>query len=273
MLELEHGYPAVDVHTTLAPEDGRDRGWSVAPDRLERELRQAGIARSLVRPPQATASSYVAANNWVARVAVDRPLVAAARINGTRSPSGEPLDRLRRRVQGREDWHTTPDDVEQYAYDDRFAAFALAPASDGLPGPDVLASLEAVGRPLFIDGTGVPVERLRERLLDRSFPVVVGHFGGRTADHEQMAAAIEACASHDEWYLETSFVQDRTLLERALLEHPDRVLFGSGAPTAHPNVAVMAILTLDVSEDLLRRALWKNTARVLDVLDPRQTDY
>jgi predicted TIM-barrel fold metal-dependent hydrolase len=46
------------------------------------------------------------------------------------------------------------------------------------------------------------------------------------------------------------------------------VLFGSGAPSAHPNVGVMEILTLDVSEDKMHRAFSKNAARVIDALAP-----
>jgi predicted TIM-barrel fold metal-dependent hydrolase len=50
------------------------------------------------------------------------------------------------------------------------------------------------------------------------------------------------------------------------MQHPDRVLFGSGAPDAHPNVAVMQVLTLDVSEDKMRRAFSKNATRVVPAL-------
>jgi predicted TIM-barrel fold metal-dependent hydrolase len=68
--------------------------------------------------------------------------------------------------------------------------------------------------------------------------------------------------------VDTSFVRFRDVLERALLEHPDRVLFGSGAPESHPNVGVMEVLTLDVSEDAMRRAFSKNPARVVAELGP-----
>jgi len=57
-------------------------------------------------------------------------------------------------------------------------------------------------------------------------------------------------------------------LERAIIEHPDRVLFGSGAPSAHPNVAVMEILTLDVPEDAMKKVFSKNPVRVVEELAP-----
>jgi len=45
------------------------------------------------------------------------------------------------------------------------------------------------------------------------------------------------------------------------------VLFGSGAPAVHPNVAVMEVLTLDVSEDAMRRVFERNAARLASALD------
>jgi predicted TIM-barrel fold metal-dependent hydrolase len=50
------------------------------------------------------------------------------------------------------------------------------------------------------------------------------------------------------------------------MEHPDRVLFGSGAPASHPNVAIMEILTLDVPEDAMRKVFTNNPERVIDEL-------
>jgi predicted TIM-barrel fold metal-dependent hydrolase len=63
-------------------------------------------------------------------------------------------------------------------------------------------------------------------------------------------------------------VRYRDVLEDAVREHPDRVLFGSGAPTVHPNVAVMEVLTLDVPEDAMTRVFSKNASRVVDALAP-----
>ena len=268
MLELEHGYPAVDAHTRLAPDAGsQDRGYMVAPDRLERELRQAGIVRSLVATPPGP-EDYVGPNNWVARVAVDRPFVPAARIAGSEPMVAGRLERVRAAVSGDEREGTSPADAERYGYGDRFQAFVLDPVVDGLPNRDLLDTLEDVGLPVVVDAWdgGLP-----DRLLEWSFPLVLAGFGGGGRD--QIASVVDACGSHDQLYLDTRFVRHRDVLERALLEHPDRVVFGSGAPACHPDVAVMEILTLDVSEDLLRRALWKNAARVIPALDPGATDF
>jgi len=107
-----------------------------------------------------------------------------------------------------------------------------------------------------------------ETLLDRSFPVILAHFGGHPLDRDRMDRAIDLLEHHDTLYLDTSAVRYRAQLERAIMEHPDRVLFGSGTPAVHPSVAVMEILTLDVPEDAMRRVFSANPGRVVDALAP-----
>jgi len=268
MLELEHRFRVVDVHASLAPEpEGDDRGRPVGPDQLERELRQAGIVRAVVAPQaQDGPTDYLAANNGVARRSVERPFVAFARLTGPRDPGSAPTSRLRNLAARRRDHHTDPETVEQYAYDDRFHGFVLDPATDGLPDDDVLATLEDVDLPLLVEGgRDVPPADVEAALLDYDVTVVLG---GYPLQRERMHDAISLLSSYDDCYLDTSYVRFREPLERALLEHPDRVLFGSGAPTAHPNVAVMEVLTLDVSEDKMTRAFSKNAARVVPELAP-----
>ncbi len=91
----------------------------------------------------------------------------------------------------------------------------------------------------------------------------MGHFGGYPLDRGRMHESIELLSDHEECYLDSSVVRFRDVIERAMREHPDRVLFGSGAPDVHPNVGVMEILTLDVPEDAMRKAFVKNPARAI----------
>ncbi|MHC3438813.1 amidohydrolase family protein [Natrialbaceae archaeon A-gly3] len=270
MLELEHGFRVVDVNARLTPNEQVGSRWrSITPDRLQREMHQAGIVKALVSPEPRPERSYLAANNGVARLSVDRPFVAVARINGSRDPGTSPKSRFRNAVSGRKEYHTTPEDVEQYAYDDRFHGFAIDPTTDGLPDDDVLNVLEDVSLPVLARaGREAPPEILADHLLDRSFPVVLASFGGYPLDRQLMDRTIDLLEEYDDCYVDTSFVRYREQLERALLEHPDRVFFASGAPACHPNVAVMEVLTLDVPEDKLRRAFSKNACRVIDSLAP-----
>ncbi|MFB6185183.1 MAG: amidohydrolase family protein [Haloarculaceae archaeon] len=269
MLELEHGFRVVDVHAQLEPEGGQRPQESFGtPDRLEREMHQAGIVRAVVFPGPRT-GSYLKANNAVARMSVGRPFVAIARVNGARDPGDGASARLRNLTASREDHHTSPADVEDYAYDDRFVGFRLHPVRDGLPDEAVLEELQAVDLPVLVHaGEGFAPARLAEHVLEYDFPTVVSHFGGYPLHREYMHDAVDLLDSFDTCYLDTSFVRFRDPLERAIIEHPDRVCFGSGAPACHPNVAIMEILTLDVPEDAMRKVFSKNPARVVEELGP-----
>lgn len=271
MLELEHRFRVVDVHARLSPEETTSRGRAISPERLEREMHQAGVVRAVVFADGRPGESYLSANNAVARLSVERPFVAFARINGPRRPDDGAASRLQNLASSRKDWHTSPGDVEQYAYDDRFHGFKISPHVDGLPDDEVLEELDDVGLPLLVHG-GVefPPSKLPETLLGREFPVVLEHFGGHPLQRDLMETAIDMLDDHEKLHLDTSYVRYRDQMERALREHPDRVLFGSGAPGAHPNVGVMELLTLDVPEDAMRRAFSKNPSRVVDALAPER---
>ncbi|WP_049971257.1 amidohydrolase family protein [Haladaptatus cibarius] len=265
MLELEHRFRVVDVHSRLPVEETvTARGRAISPEKLEREMHQAGVISTVVFPGPQEGQSYLRANNAVARRSVERPFVSFARINGPRDPTGSTTARLRNFGARRKEWHTSPEDVEQYAYDDRFHGFKLDPVQDGLPDEAVLDQLEDVGLPLLVHaGDGFSPTDATDALLDRSFPVILSHFGGYPLNRNLMDDAIDLLDSSDDCYLDTSFVRYRDQLERAIMEHPDRVLFGSGAPNSHPNVAVMEILTLDVPEDAMRKVFTKNPSRVV----------
>lgn len=264
MLELGHGFRVVDVHTRLDPVGGSDRGRDIEPERLERELHQAGIVKAVVAPGERD-RGYLAANNAVARLSVERPFVAFARLDGPRHPTS----RLRSLRSKREEHHVAPEDVEQFAYDERFSGFTLDPVADGLPESDVLATLGDVGLPVVVHGgRGFSPERVAETLLEYGFPVVLASFGGHPLDREAMGRAIDLLADHDELYLDTAAVRYRDVLERGIKEHPDRVLFGSGAPDVHPDVAVMELLTCSVPEDEMKRVFDANPSRVVPDLGP-----
>lgn len=269
MLELEHGFRVIDLHARLdAAVDGTGREGGADPERLERELHQAGILRAVVFP-QARPDSYLRANNSVARHAVDRPFVPFARINGPRDPSGTPAAKVRNLAAARDESHVTPEDVEQYAYGDRFYGFRLDPVRDGLPDDEVLDELEEVSMPVLTTvGEGFPPAALEATLLRRNVPVIAAHFGGYPLNRRLMGETIELLDDHDDCYVDTSVVRYRDVLERALREHPDRVLFGSGTPDVHPNVGLMEMLTLDLPEDAMKKAFSKNAERLLgDALD------
>jgi predicted TIM-barrel fold metal-dependent hydrolase len=270
MLELEHRFRVVDVHARLDPDDGGGtRGRATSPEHLEREMHQAAVVRSVAAAGAREGESYLSANNGVARLSVGRPFVAFARINGPRSAEQGTTGRLRNLRSNRKDHHTSPEDVEQYAYDDRFQGFKLHPGVDGLPDEETLDRLEDVGLPLLVHGgVSFPPSALADTLLERSVLIIYAHCGGHPLDRELMHDTIDLLSRYDDLYVDTSHVRYRDPLERALREHPDRVCFGSGAPETHPNVGIMELLTLDVPEDAMRKAFDKNPSRVVPALAP-----
>ena len=273
MLELEHGFRVVDAHAHLDHDEravttyGRDTG----PDELERECHQAGIVRAAVSPsPRPREEGYLRANNAIARLSVDRPFLAFARLNGALDPTGGPVAAVRNWRPSRENHHTRPGDVEQYAYDDRFHGFVLDPAVDGLPDEEVIDELAAVDLPVVVYcREGFPLRAAEGELLGEGFPVVLAGFGGYPHDHDRMAQSLDLLDAYDRLYLDTWAVRSRELLERGLLEYPDRILFGSGTPAIHPNVAIMEILTLDVSEDAMQRVFNRNSVRLIPGFAPQ----
>ncbi|MFC6731943.1 MULTISPECIES: amidohydrolase family protein [unclassified Haladaptatus] len=270
MLELEHRFRVVDVHARLSTDEGgvSTRGRAIGPENLERELHQAGVVKAVVYP-DAGEGAYLRANNAVARMSVERPFVAFARLTGTLDAEANIGARFRNLAARRKDWHTSPEDVERYAYDDRFEGFVVDPTADGLLDGEVVAQLADVSLPVLVrGGVSFPPAAVAEAFLDWDIPLILAHFGGHPLDRALMDEAISLLDSHDTLYLDTSFVRYRGLLERAIREHPDRVLFGSGAPDTHPNVSVMEILTLDVPEDAMARVFSKNPSRVVPALAP-----
>jgi len=271
MLELEHGFRIVDVHARVEPdEQRRPRPGLGDPEQLEREMHQAGVVRAVVYPNERD-GEYLKANNAVARMSVGRPLVAFARIEGAREPGTSTGSRLRNLTSRRDDTHTTPEDIEQYAYDDRFYGFKLHPPKDGLPGDAVLSQLAEVSLPVLVHGgEEFPPSAVEAELLDYDIPIILSHFGAHPLRTDLMDEAIDLLDTHDNLYLDTSVVRYRDPLERAIMEHPDRVLFGSGTPNSHPNVAVMEVLTLDVPEDAMKKVFSNNPGRVVGELAPKQ---
>ncbi|WP_336361064.1 amidohydrolase family protein [Haladaptatus sp. ZSTT2] len=270
MLELEHGFRVVDVHTRLstAEEGVSERGRAIGPENLEREIHQAGVVKAVVYPGSVE-GNYLRANNAVARMSVERPFVAFARINGALDADARLGARVRNLTARRKPHHTSPEDVERYAYDDRFSGFMLDPKADGIPDTEVVEQLADVSLPLLVrGGESFPPAAVAEAFLDWDVPVILAHFGGHPLNRGLMGEAISLLDDYDSLYLDTSFVRYRGQLERAIREHPDRVLFGSGAPDTHPNVSVMEILTLDVPEDAMARVFSKNPSRVIDALAP-----
>lgn len=267
MLELEHRFRVVDLHGHLDHDEVSvsTHGRDIGPDRLERECLQAGVVQTAVSPTRRPEDiGYLRANNAVARLSVDRPFLAFARLNGPLAAADNPVSKLRNIYAPRKNHHTRPGDIEQYAYDERFYGFVLDPAVDGLPDRAVRDELIAVDLPVVVYcRPSFPPAAVTDTLLNDGYPVVLAGFGGYPMDDTRMKNSLALLDQYDHLYLDTWAVRDRETLERGLIEHPDRIVFGSGTPDVHPNVAVMEMLTLDVPEDAMSRVFNKNPTRLI----------
>lgn len=267
MIGGEHDLRVFDLDAALLPDAGEHRPTPA--ERLEGEYRQTGVVRAAVAPPLGDPTAYLRVNNAVARLAASRPFLAVARLAGPRDPSETTAARVRNLTASRAAHHPGPDEVESIAYDDRFHAVRLAPARDGLPDAATLDTLAETGLPALVRaGRGFTPAVAVETLAARGVPTVLLSFGGHPLDRDLAADAVDRLADHDSLWLGTAHVPYRDLAEWAINEHPDRIVFGSGAPDPHPAVGVTSLLTLDVPKNLLRRVATDNPARVVPALDP-----
>lgn len=241
MLGLEHDFRIVDTRATLDPDESSvaTHGRDISPERLEREMLQAGVVRAVVSPGRRAAGrSYLRANNAVARLSIDRPFVAFARLNGPRDPRNGPLSAVRNLRAEREDHHARPDDVEQYSYDDRFHGFTLVPHADGLPNEDVLTRLEAADLPLIVHaGRQFPPEAVERELLDYDMPIVLASFGGYPLDTDLMNETLDLLAEYDRLYVDTSAVRYRRCSNAASWSTP---IASSSAPVRRTSTRTSA---------------------------------
>jgi predicted TIM-barrel fold metal-dependent hydrolase len=265
MFAPEHDLRVLDLNATLAPDQGDCRPTPV--ERLERECRAAGVVRAAVAPPPGDPTTYLRANNAVARLAVSRPFLAVARLAGPRDPGASTTAIVRNLTASRADHHPGPDDVRSVAHDGRFHAVRLAPARDGLPDAPTLDALAETGLPALVrTAPSFSPEAAVEAFVARGVPTVLESMGGSPLDRQSMEHAVDLLDDHENLWLGTARVPYRGVVERAVQEHPDRVTFGSGAPDPHPTVAVTSVRTLDVPENLLRRVVADNPARVVPAL-------
>lgn len=267
MPERGPGRRVSDLDATLAP-DSTDRRPTPS-ERLAREYRQAGVVRAAVAPPVGDPTEYLRASNAVARLSVSRPFLAVARLAGPRDPGDSATARVRNLAASREDHHPGPEAVTGLAYDDRFHAVRLAPGRDGLPDRETVAALAATDLPALVRaGPAFPPEVAVETLTERGVPTVLESFGGYPLDRDCMRRAVGLLADHESLWLDTAHVPYRETVETAVSEHPDRVVFGSGAPDPHPTVGVTAVTTLDVPANLVGRVVTDNPARVVPAFEP-----
>lgn len=147
----------------------------------------------------------------------------------------------------------------------RYAGAMTVPHVDGVPAPELLAELGRLGRPLVVHcGEHAPVELVERELVERTTgPVILAHLGAFPASAPHLAAALDLVRRHDRVFLETSASWLAEFVAIAARAAPDKLLFGSGTPLMHPQVAWRHVAAAIVDDDVAVAVAHGNAERVL----------
>ena len=119
------------------------------------------------------------------------------------------------------------------------------------------------GVPVTVHSQGTPSHPLEIGVLAQRFPdvpFIMDHMGHRY----WRGQAIEAARSADNLFLGTCIAAFEPVAISAAISAvgPERVVFGSNAPTAHPDLAVESIARLGLPDDQFDLIMGKNLARI-----------
>ncbi|MGI9173745.1 MAG: amidohydrolase family protein [Rhodothermales bacterium] len=245
-------YGLFDVHANVGFSDREDLSFG----RLSGEdfldlMETSGVARACVFPP--LMARYRQANerlaDWAATT--DGRVLPFARLGGRRGPRP-----LRRSWQVRETlgafFKRQPSDAVDLA---RYAGVKLIPHLSGLPSRGILARISELRLPVLVHaGVPSPPAWIERALVDRlRGPVILAHLGAFPCDAVGLRAAVELAQRHAHVYLDTSGAWMAGFITYAAEHVPEKLLFGSDAPLAHPLVAWHHVASVVRDEHILER--------------------
>lgn len=137
---------------------------------------------------------------------------------------------------------------------------------DGIPSLSQKVVLEKRKLPLVIHGgNSIKIRWIKKHLLDNSFsfPIIIAHFGGYPLDMKLYKETYQLLNRYDKVYVDTSFVYLKHILENFINDFPDRVLYGSDFPAVHPALGILAIKTINISDEHEAMVLGGNAKRLL----------
>lgn len=246
-------HPLIDVHVHLGTSDTGEIYYpNLAAEEYLDLMDVTGIDHACAFPPQR--SGYAEANDRMRALgaASDGRLLAFARLGGDHVPVTLPaLWQVRRKLRAKIGPPRSPD-VDSL---DGFAGVKCLPHLDGLPDRDVLREISDRSLPILVHGgVHVPPAWIERHILQHvSSPVIIGHLGSFPAGERELRAAVDLAGRHDRVYLETSGAWLSEFVRLAADAVPDRVVFGSDAPLAHPLVAWHHVASVVHDDDLLER--------------------
>lgn len=257
--------PLVDVHVHLGRSDVASLFYpELTLDEYEALAGAAGVALACAFAPFRE-GGYEAANRALLSGIADSGarVRAFARLGGRHLPltHREPWA-LRRKaamaVRGRAPDLGDPSEL------DVFAGVKLLPHLDGLPGRAEFERIAALELPVLIHaGRHCPPRWIERTVLPRTRgPVILAHLGAFPCEDRLLADAVDVAARQPRAFLDTSGAWLARYIAYAAERVPDKLLFGSDAPLAHPLVAWRHVASAVADERTRERIARGNAASI-----------
>ena len=250
-------FPLTDVHLHVGNTDAVGLSYGrLSAEQAAAMLAESGVAQACVFPP--LLSSYGRANEVLRCWAAEQEprVLPFARLRGRRGPVPvRQLWQLRRRVE----MQLRPRPQDPVALDG-YAGVKLAPHLDGLPSGDVLADVARLRLPVLVHaGVHCPPAWIVRHLLPKlRGPLILAHLGAFPCDARLLQEAVDLAGRHERVYLDTSAAWLAAFVRYAAERVPEKLLFGSDAPLAHPLVAWHHVASAVVDASTRERIAYRN---------------
>ena len=263
-------FPLIDVHVHLGPSDTGEVYYPhLSGDEYLGLMDAARVEQACAFAPLRT-DGYQAANvslkTWSA--SINGRVRAFARLGGRAVPMTEPeLWLLRRKASSL--LRRRPPDFDYLEDLGSFAGVKLAPHLDGLPSDAVFAYIAELALPVLVHAGRYSPPRWIERVILPKVrgPVILAHLGAFPCVEPMLREAVDMAQHHPNVYLDTSGAWISSFIRYAAERVPEKLLFGSDAPLAHPLVAWHHVASVVRDEHLLER-IGRGTARELFGWEP-----
>ncbi len=258
--------PAFDAHVHAGPAEAGDPLAPPPADVLARRLAAAGIERAVVFAPNRR-DGYREANQALLAMAAADPerWVPFLRMRCARP---HPFGRRARwtsrlGLAGGADEYPV-DELVRLLGGGGFRGVKLNPGLDGMPADEALDFLARDRVPVVLHaGEGTDRGEVEGAFLERGIPTVLAHMGTYPLRRSQAAGWLALLDRHACAYVDTSMVFFEHLLLEAIGRFPERVLFGSDAPSVDPSVGRATIDGLPMDEETRRMVLGTNLISLL----------
>lgn len=255
-----------DVHVNLGVTDTAGIGYGrLQPAEYQSFMDRSGIARACVFPP--LMADYHTANLELRDWALDnepRALVFA-RLGGADGPRP-----VRRFWQARQALGARLKGTAASVPDlEGFAGVKMIPHLSGLPGDETMRAINAAKLPVLIHaGAHSTPSWIEKTVIPRlRGPVILAHLGAYPTEAGLLTDAVDLARRNARVYLDTSGVWVSEFLRYAAQRVPEKMLFGSDAPLAHPDVAWLQLASAIRCDKTLDAIGWTNAAALFNLPD------